>query len=238
MAQTTKYPFVLEWASKLLELFFPTICGGCASLGPIICSNCKSQFSWVTSPICNRCGRHLIHAAKACGHCSSSQFNLHQVRCPLFFREPLKTIIHQMKYSGLYTLAYPLGQIMVDYWPDWDDTPDVIIPIPLHANRLKKRGFNQSALLAVMIGDQVDIPVNSNDLVRIKNTKPQVGLSPDKRKENVHNAFQANVAGIKGKHILLIDDVFTTGATMNAACQSLQDSGAIKVSAFCLARTV
>ncbi len=127
---------------------------------------------------------------------------------------------------------------MVNSWPDWEYPPDLIMPVPLHSRRLKQRGFNQSALLAAYLGESLGIEVNSKDLVRVKNTKPQVGLNPEQRQENVRNAFQAQDEIVKNKHVLLIDDVLTTGATMLAANISLQIAGAKTVSAYCLARAV
>lgn len=143
-----------------------------------------------------------------------------------------------MKYSGLYALTKPLAQIMVAAWPDWESPPELILPVPLHPQRRKKRGFNQSELLATYLSQGLNFEVNSSCLIRVKNTIPQVGLSPEKRRENVKDAFKSDPEFVFGKKILLIDDVFTTGATMLAAADALIAAGAASVSAYCLARTV
>ncbi len=143
-----------------------------------------------------------------------------------------------MKYEGLFALNKPLAQLMTNAWPIWDDEPDIIIPIPLHPRRKKERGFNQSALLAIHLGQQLNITVNIKDLERTKNTAPQVGLSPEKRQENVRDAFCTKPGAVSDRKILLVDDVFTTGATMLAAAKALLSAGATDVSAYCLARTI
>jgi ComF family protein len=143
-----------------------------------------------------------------------------------------------MKYDGFFALAKPLAQIMVRAWPDWEQFPDVILPIPLHPRRQRQRGFNQSALLAVHVGRQLTIPVNQKAMKRVRYTNPQTGLSPEDRLENVRGAFSADSHQVDSKQILLIDDVFTTGATMSAAADALLAAGAAGVSAYCLARTV
>lgn len=162
---------------------------------------------------------------------------MHQAFAPLSYVRPLATVIHRLKYDGYFALARPLAEILVEAWPGWDNLPDVIIPIPLHARRLKARGFNQSALLAHYLAQQLNIPVDEQSLQRIRHTMPQVGLNPDERHQNVTGAFASDSAKIRHLHIVLVDDVYTTGATMRAAASSLIESGAATVSAYCLART-
>ena len=143
-----------------------------------------------------------------------------------------------MKYSGLFALAKPLAQIMAASWPAWEPYPDTIVPIPLHKRRQRRRGFNQSALLALHLGQLTGIPVVEQAVNRVKHTVPQIGLSPIERLENVRDAFTADSHQVTNKHVLLIDDVYTTGATMSAAADALLASRAATVSAYCLARTV
>lgn len=192
----------------------------------------------IPKPLCHRCGRSLLYAAPVCGQCNQPTFLLQQVRAPLAYREPTSRIIQRLKYEGLFALAQPLALIMAGAWPDWDAEPDVILPIPLHRRRERRRGFNQSALLARQLGRSLGIPVSEEGMQRTINTQPQIGLSPEQRYENVRDAFVADSAQVEGKQILLIDDVYTTGATMNAAANALLASGAKGVSAYCLARAV
>lgn len=141
-----------------------------------------------------------------------------------------------MKYEGFFALAGPLAAVMVERWPAWSPPVDLILPIPLHPKRERRRGYNQSALLARHIGEAVGLPVNGRALRRTRHTRPQVTLNPQERLENVQGAFEADSEHVGGRHVLLIDDVFTTGATMSAAAAALQAAGAATVSGYCLAR--
>lgn len=229
---------VASWADQLLALIFPPVCAACNRPGPLICSECAGQMATIAEPICERCGRTLLYEAPICGRCLGASFSLEQVRTPLAYKDPTARIIHRLKYEGLFALARPLAQIMIDAWPDWEPAPDLILPIPLHPRRQRRRGFNQSASLAKHLGTEVGLPVEERALRRMKNTIPQIGLSPAEREENVRQAFAAEGKLVEAQYILLIDDVYTTGATMRAAATALLSSGAAGVSAYCLARSV
>lgn len=127
---------------------------------------------------------------------------------------------------------------MANGWPTWTTLPDVIIPIPLHWRRKRMRGFNQSNLLAIELGSLTTIETDETALKRVRHTDPQVGLTPREREENVQQAFSAMPDRVRGKRVLLIDDVYTTGATLTSAASTLLQVGAISVSAYCLARAV
>ena len=233
-----KFPEARKWANKALDLIFPPVCAACDTLGPLICADCLAKMPHIDEPLCQRCGRSLLYAAPICSSCYQSSFQLQQVRASLAYLEPATRVIHKMKYSGLFELAKPLAQIMAAKWPDWERDPDAIIPVPLHNQRQRRRGFNQSALLALHLGRQVEIPVDEQAIRREIHTVPQIGLSPVERLENVRGAFSADSRQVKNKQILLVDDVYTTGATMSAAADALLASGAAGVSAYCLARAV
>lgn len=237
-ALTAKYPQAARWANTLLDLLFPPVCAACSTLGPLICDGCRSKMLKIPEPLCQRCGRSLLYVAPVCGECMQPSFTLQQVRAPLAYLDPISRVIQRLKYEGLFALAKPLAQILAASWPDWAVNPEIIVPIPLHKRREKQRGFNQSALLARHLGHALGITVNEAAMTRAKNTIPQIGLSPDERQENVRDAFVADAQMVKGKQILLVDDVYTTGATMSAAAHALLVSGAGGVSAYCLARAV
>lgn len=125
---------------------------------------------------------------------------------------------------------------MIQRWPEWDTVPELIVPVPLHPRRQRARGFNQALLLARELSAAKEIALNEHALRRVRNTRAQIDLTPQQRLANVHNAFSADALAVRGKHILLVDDVYTTGATMNSAARTLFDQGAAVVSAYCLAR--
>jgi ComF family protein len=226
------------WTNKFIELLFPTACAACGKLGPMICSQCRSRFSEIEGPGCLRCGRPSTNIVVTCFSCREKGYNLEKSRACFKYSEPLESVIRHYKYDGLHALAKPLGNLMAQKWPDWSQTPDMIVPIPLHVRRLRSRGFNQAQLLANQLGPSFGIEVNDHVLRRKRRTRPQVDLSPSERKKNVQQAFSAEQGAVKGKNILLIDDVFTTGATMISAAGALLEAGAKTVSAYCLARAV
>lgn len=225
-------------AVKLVDLLFPTVCAACGKPGPMICDACLAKMPRLGHSGCLRCGRPLTNAASKCTFCQTSEFNLKQARACFTYSEPLISIIHRLKYDGLFALARPLGQHMARNWPNWAQEPDIIIPIPLHNRRRRIRGFNQSTLLAKQLSPSTGIAINELVLKRVRNTPPQVGLSPIERKQNVWGAFAADPASVRGRQVLLVDDVLTTGATMSSAAATLLEAGASSVSAYCLAQAV
>ena len=156
------------------------------------------------------------------------------MRAALRYQEPTSSLIHRFKYEGCFALAEPLARHLIAVWPTWEQPPDLIVPIPLHPRRRRRRGYNQSELLAAPLARALGLPMNPRALQRVRHTAPQVGLGPEERHANVRGAFAAADAG--GRRVLLIDDVLTTGATMRAAAEALLAAGAASVSAYCLAR--
>jgi len=147
----------------------------------------------------------------------------------------LREAVHRLKYSGRTTLAEPLGDLMAVYWMQHPMPTDVIVPVPLHAARLRERGYNQATLLAREMARRVGLMVNEQMLVRQRATAPQVELNAMQRKENVHDAFCCSGDSLDGKQVLLIDDVCTTGATLEACAVALYAGGARSVRALTLA---
>lgn len=224
-------------ADSLLNFVFPPVCGACKKSGSLICDSCTSQLQWVQEPLCFRCGRPVAKATNRCSVCQKRPLPLKQIRAAVLFAYPVSKLIHNLKYNGAFALAKPLGQLMADAWPTWQMPVDLVLPIPLHADRKKKRGYNQSTLLARAFCNSTSLPLAEDSLLRTRFTTPQVGLSAAQRLENVQDAFQADNR-VQGRHILLIDDVCTTGATMAAAAAALLSNGAKTVSGYCVARAI
>ena len=141
-----------------------------------------------------------------------------------------------MKYNGLFALAEPMAGLMSEAWARWQIPVDVVVPVPLHADRERKRGYNQSALLANHLCRWLNLAFTPEALQRVRYTRPQVELSAVDRLANVANAFQANPGHVAGGDVLLVDDVCTTGATMIAATEALLAAGAKTVSGYSVAR--
>ncbi|HSM57314.1 MAG TPA: phosphoribosyltransferase family protein [Candidatus Sulfomarinibacteraceae bacterium] len=150
----------------------------------------------------------------------------------------MRDAIHALKYEGMFGVTPALAALMVERWPAWVTPVDLVVPIPLHPERKRERGYNQAALLAEQLCQRLALPVDRGILRRIRHTRPQIGLDREQRKENVAGAFVALSEGVADLNILLIDDVCTTGATLSAAATALLDCGARRVSAYCLAQPV
>jgi len=153
-----------------------------------------------------------------------------------YFDGTLREAIHRFKYSNLQDLATPLGKLMSDYWEKSPLPAEIIVPVPLHPDRLRERGYNQATLLARELGKSIGLPIEKSSLARVRATLPQVELGAQERKENVRDAFRCANAELKDKRVLLIDDVCTTGATLEACSIALRQVGARSVWAFTLAR--
>lgn len=223
-------------AETIRDVVFPPVCANCRKLGDLICASCYDQINWITRPLCACCGQTCPPTAVTCPSCLAQPLPLTQIRAATHFAEPIPTIIHKMKYEGMFALANPLGQLLVDAWPHWQTAVDLVVPIPLHPTRYKKRGYNQAALLAKQFTHQLGFEYAPNLLQRTRATQPQVGLHANERQSNMANAFQAAHQTITDRHILLIDDVCTTGATLTAAAEALLAAGAASVSGYCVAR--
>jgi ComF family protein len=152
------------------------------------------------------------------------------------FADPLRQAIHALKYENNTTLAAPLGAMMVDLWRRGGlPQANLILPVPLHTRRQDERGYNQSSLLARVLGRGVGVPVDEHTLIRPRATLPQVGLGLSERQQNVEGAFACR-GDVKGQTVVVVDDVCTTGATLEACAAILRAGGATSVWAFTLAR--
>ena len=240
---------------RLVDWLYPPRCRFCKELlsGPdddCFCPACLRRIRLVSQPMCTICGRPFLDAGTEDHLCAACM-----VRTPDFLRarawacyprdeieeHPLREVVHRFKYGGKVSLARPLGRAMARSCYEFfhDLTIDAIAAVPLHPRRLRWRGFNQSVLLAKQISRMYDIPLDLFTLYRSVETSPQTQLSEDERRRNVRGVF-ALAAGksVKGKNLLLVDDVYTSGATVNECSRVLMRGGAKGVYVLTLARTV
>jgi ComF family protein len=162
--------------------------------------------------------------------------NLDGIYAVAVFEDALRQAIHALKYENNITLAAPLGVMMVDLWRRGGmPQTDLILPVPLHTRRQGERGYNQSTLLARVLGHGVGIPVDEHTLIRQRATLPQVGLGPSERQQNVEGAFACR-GHLEGKRAVVVDDVCTTGATLEVCAAALRAGGAGSVWALTRAR--
>lgn len=231
-------PRVLPWETlvgPLLELLFPPRCVVCGRVDTWLCTECVARLPWITGAVCIHCGVPLDHGA-LCSRCRKVPLRLEGIRSVLLFEGPLRGAIHQLKYRHARGLAEPLGEVLAGYWQAHPLPVDVIVPVPLHPTRLRRRGYNQAAVLAYELGRRVGLPVDEGALRRIRATVSQMRLHAADRRRNVQGAFRCPDGRMEGRRVLLLDDVCTTGATLEACADGLRAGGAETVWALTLAR--
>ncbi|HCC54068.1 MAG TPA: amidophosphoribosyltransferase [Desulfobulbaceae bacterium] len=228
-----------------LDLMLPSFCLACDKpLGSapdlLFCPDCLEKLCFIQSPLCPCCGRVYLVATGGdhhCGTCLTTPRHFTRARALFLYEELLKKVVHRFKYQGK-TDCLPSFARFARNLPQLTETKkiDLIVPVPLHQSRLRERGFNQALLLARAFfpKDQRIIP---NLLIRSRPTAPQTGFSGAARRTNLKNAFAViNPHRLTGKKILLVDDVFTTGTTVNECAKVLKKAGAIEVIVLTLAR--
>mgnify|MGYP001162006196 CR=1 FL=1 len=223
---------------QLLDLLFPTRCAGCGQIGELLCAACRAQVQPVPPPVCVRCGRP-VPAAGRCPGCLTGQFHVSAIRAVALYADPLAQAIHRFKYENRPELHQPLGELLVSYWRGRSVTVDLVIAVPLHPKRLAERGFNQAELLAAVLCRQARLPLLQPEVLRrTRETQQQMLLGPIERRANVQDAFTWQGPALDGRKALLIDDVATTGSTLEACAQALLAAGAGKVWALTVARAL
>lgn len=226
--------------SGVLDLLYPPFCLICEKPGnAILCAECIEKIDLIGKTYCHTCG--TPYEGYECKECRDRTYAFEFARAAGVFDGPLREAIHKLKYGGYIMIADPLAEIMVRCLPDTTliGKVDLVVPIPIHRSRIPERGFNQAEELARRFCNRVGLPIATDVLIKKKKTRHQVNLSMDERGINLQGAFAVkNAAKLAGKRVLLIDDVFTTGATLNEAATTLRESGAKQVYAYTLARSI
>ncbi len=233
----------------LSEIIFPPQCLGCAEIlhrsnGHIFCPDCEEKITFITGSICDICGTTFPDSPDQnhlCGDCLKTKPYFSCARAIFSYDDAILNSIHQFKYKSDLSVGEILSDFMAGFsFPDIDFADySLIIPVPLHIKRLRERGFNQSLILARAIGEKHQIPVDFSLLKRHKFILTQTGSNKKERKQNIKGAFEVtDKKKISGKSIILIDDVYTTGATVNECAKTLMKAGAQKVSVLTLARVL
>ncbi|GFO65717.1 ComF family protein [Geomonas paludis] len=236
----------------LIDLLFPPLCHACKGAipatgaeepppQPFICADCLGKITFLTSPLCTRCGAPFATGDgrdHTCGACLSHPPS-HTCRSAAVLAGPLQEMIHRFKYGGKMHLADPLGLLAYQRLEQFLDeaNPDCVVPVPLHRKRLRQRGYNQSQLIGEVLGKKLRVPQVVGNLRRLRWTEPQTGLDAGDRVTNVKGAFGVrDPKALAGKRVLLVDDVFTTGSTLGACADALRDAEVAAVAAVTVAR--
>ena len=217
-----------------LQLLFPLRCPVCDGIvwpaGEKICLGCLGRLKLLTPPWCMKCGKRLAEEGELCADCRRKPHLFRRGRA-LYAYESVAPSIYRFKYGGRREYADFFGEQMAEYLGDFlrGIRPDALVPIPLHRKRMAVRGYNQACLLAQALGSRTGVPVEARFLVRVKNTSPLKYENPKERQNNLKKAF--NIAGndVKLKRVVLVDDIYTTGSTMDEAAGTLMEAGVEEV---------
>lgn len=237
---------IATYLRALHDLLFPPHCLGCGKrLGisslPLLCATCQEQVHPITSPLCTCCGTPFITGEDhLCGLCLNKHYAFTSLRSAFYYEAPVRALLLGLKFGGLLQVAPTAGVLVEATGIQLHFTePDLIVPVPLHINRLRKRGFNQAISLATHCFISWKEKIDPTVLQRIRDTVPQSSLSGKARRENLRHGFALpKPQQVHGKRVLLVDDVCTTGSTINECAKVLIRGQARSVEVFTVARSL
>jgi len=233
---------IIDSVLAIKNIFFPCLCAYCEQKIPkgYLCPKCEEKITFLYPPRCKYCFEKITPGkATTCMKCSNKTIYYSNLVSITAYQEPMPTLIHSFKYRNHDYLDRLFSPLIIKYLTriGFDNTSyDMIIPVPLHKHKLKTRGYNQSLLLSKLLSNYFKIPL-INDIIFVTEYKPsQTKFTKQKRQENVEGIFQIRKA-IDNKKIILVDDIFTTGSTINSCSQALHKNGAKEILALTLSKT-
>jgi ComF family protein len=238
---------VRQWIESAIGLVYPRNCLFCSTAlaeqeRGVICAACLSTVRQIEAPFCQQCASPFAGAVSdsfVCGYCQDLRFAFTRTVCGCRAEGIVRESIHRFKYNREMYLGPHLAEWLIEaarQWIDWQ-TVDAIVPVPLHPRKKRDREFNQAEYLSAALSRHFDRPVFDGQLRRVKDTVTQTALDAEQRDRNLRNAFTARRTDVfEGKRLALVDDVFTTGATLNSCAKVLRRAGARSVIALAVAR--
>ncbi len=230
------YPlYRLAWSG--LDWLFPPRCGGCGKAGSRWCDECQAKVPILAGTLCGKCGLPIDHAG-LCGHCRADLPSFRVLRAWAAFDFPVRQALHKLKYRRDMGLGDALAVPISRFAETLNWAVDMVVPIPLGRKRRQERGYNQVDLIARPFSLALGLDYRPGALERQRETVSQVGLSAAERRENIKNAFLADASVVRGKTVLVMDDVSTTGSTLSSSAEALLQAGAKDVFALTAARVL
>jgi ComF family protein len=218
-----------------LDLLIPPLCVVCGKVNTWLCPDCAEQIPLAHHAICPRCGDNWAGEG-VCERCRTAPLSVNPIRSAFIFKDAVRDAIHALKYRGGRSVAEVMAWRMSQAWYQQQLHGDVLVPVPLFLDRERERGYNQANLLARALAPQIGVPMEAGLVFRVRATRSQARLRVAERWANVEGAFACSEAvDLSGVRVVLIDDVATTGATLDACAVALLTRGAKSVSAFTLA---
>ena len=211
-------------------------------LYPAASGVCPEKIKKRLPPFCVKCGRQLNYIPELidiCADCRNDAPYFDRAWSACYYEEPLKGLIHDFKYKHITCLSRDFSRLIIDFMEQHNvaTSSELILSVPMHPSRLSKREMNHSDILAKDIAGCLNIPYSGNILKKIKNTSIQSTLKREERIKNLRSSFSVkNTSAVRGKNILLVDDLFTTGSTVNECSRTLKESGAARIEVITLAR--
>lgn len=231
-------PQITKLRGAVVSFLFPERCVGCGKEGDFICRLCQQSLLQITLPDCPRCGSPQAEG-KLCPDCTGRQVKFDGIRSPFRFDGAIRQAIHELKYRNLRAIARPLAELLQQYLITNPIPAEILVPVPLHRKRLRERGYNQSDLLAQELSQLTNLPTIGDCLIRQRYALPQARTSNvEERKSNIDGAFTCLDGRLRDKRVLLIDDVATSGATLDACAEAIKAAGASSVWGLVMAREI
>jgi len=221
------------------RLFFPNACVLCLKTAYReydLCEACEEDLPWIENA-CPQCSKPQVHSL-LCGNCIKQPPKYDHVYALFEYQFPIDKLVTGFKYGDRFQYGAVLSKLLTNHFGNkiTNNKPDLIIPVPLHPRRMRKRGFNQALELAKPLSKKFNIPLDNNVCKRIKYTLSQSERGQSKRKSNLRGAFISS-AKMKLDHVTIIDDIVTTGSTINSLASCLKKAGVKKVDVWCVGRT-
>lgn len=228
----------------MMDVMYPRRCPVCDRAlsmgGKGVCPDCTTKLEYVREPVCIRCGKPLDEEQEYCGDCQGKKTFYIQGRSALVYNSWMRASVSRLKYHGRREYAEEYANILYQQYGEWIRriSPQALIPVPVHPHRKRKRGFNQAEEIAAVLSRKTGIPLNTKLLYRCKDTLPQKELSGAARRRNLQEAFcvkeSGEVLNPRIECVILIDDIFTTGSTVEACSSVLYKSGIRRIYFLCV----
>ncbi|MGN0342923.1 MAG: double zinc ribbon domain-containing protein [Roseburia sp.] len=224
----------------LLDILFPRRCPLCDQVIPmdrLICEPCSGKLPYLREPLCKKCGKSLSDdRTEYCRDCSRKAHSFRAGRAVFSYEGRMRESLYRFKYANRREYGAFYGEQAAILYGSWIKRCGVeaVIPVPLHRKRRQKRGYNQAEIFARELADRVGLPVRTDLVSRVVNTRPQKELDVEQRRKNLKKAFTINRSIVQLRKVLLVDDIYTTGSTVDAVTQVLRDAGVEEIYVLCI----